>query len=86
MLTVYGIETIKTLQNVVYILQRVATAPTVYGIETSFQASLVEKHSQCCNNTYRLRYATQGARQQRSKATMKSAHRKYLSEVRVKLR
>ena len=28
----------------------------------------------CCNSTYRLRYATKGARQQRSKATMRSAH------------
>ena len=27
-----------------------------------------------CNSTYRLRYATKGARQQRSKATMRSAH------------
>ena len=37
-----------------------------------------------CNSTYRLRYAPKGARQQRSSATMKSAHLKYLNEVRVK--
>ena len=38
------------------------------------------------NSTYRLRYAPKGARQQRSKATMKSAHLKCLSEARVKQR
>ena len=27
-----------------------------------------------CNSAYRLQYATKGARQQRSKATMRSAH------------
>ena len=27
-----------------------------------------------CNSAYRLRYATKGARQQRSEATMRSAH------------
>ena len=39
-----------------------------------------------CNSTYRLRYAPKGARQQRSKATMKPAHLKYLSEAKVKQR
>ena len=39
-----------------------------------------------CNSTYRLRYAPKGARQQRSQATMRAAHRKYLSEVKVKRR
>ena len=39
-----------------------------------------------CNNTYLLRYAPKGARQQRSKATMRSAHLKYLSEAKVKRR
>ena len=39
-----------------------------------------------CNSAYRLRYAPQGAGQQRSKATMRAAHRKYLSEVKVKRR
>ena len=29
---------------------------------------------ECCNSTYRLRYATKGARKQRSKATMRPAH------------
>ena len=38
----------------------------------------------CCNSSYRLRYAQKGARQQRSKATMRSAHLKYLNEVKVK--
>ena len=38
------------------------------------------------NSTYRLRYAPKGARQQRSKATMRSAHLKYLNEVKVKQR
>ena len=40
----------------------------------------------CCNSTYRLRYVPQGAGQQRSKAMMRAAHRKYLSEVKVKRR
>ena len=39
-----------------------------------------------CNSTYRLRYAPKGARQQRSKATMRSAHLKYLNEEKVKRR
>ena len=39
-----------------------------------------------CNSTYRLRYAQKGARQQRSKATMRAAHLKYLNEVKVKQR
>ena len=39
-----------------------------------------------CNSTYRLRYAPKGARQQRSKATMRSAHLKYLNEEKVKQR
>ena len=64
----------------------VATAPTVYGIETNIVVHdyfyLIER----CDNTYRLRYATQGARQQRSKATMRSAHLKYLNEEKVKQR
>ena len=38
----------------------------------------------CCNNTYRLRYTPKGARQQRSKEMMKSTHRKYLSEAKIK--
>ena len=37
-----------------------------------------------CNSTYRSRYAPKGARQQRSKATMRSAHLKYLNEEKVK--
>ena len=39
-----------------------------------------------CNSTYRLRYAPKGARQQRSKATMRAAHRKCLSKAKVKRR
>ena len=39
-----------------------------------------------CNSAYRLRYAPKGARQQRSKATMRSAHLKYLNEEKVKQR
>ena len=37
-----------------------------------------------CNSTYRSRYAQKGARRQKSKATMKSAHLKYLSNAKVK--
>ena len=39
-----------------------------------------------CNSTYRLRYVKKGVRQQRSKATMRSAYLKYLNEVKVKRR
>ena len=39
-----------------------------------------------CNSTYHLRYALKGARQQRSKVTMGSTHRKYLNEEKVKRR
>ena len=35
---------------------------------------------------YHLRYAPKGARQQRSRATMRSAHLKCLNEVKVKRR
>ena len=38
----------------------------------------------CCNSTYRLWYAPKGARQQRSRATMRSAHLKCLNEVKAK--
>ena len=38
----------------------------------------------CCNSTYSSRYAPQSARQQRSKAKMRSAHLKYLSKAKVK--
>ena len=44
------------------------------------------KTSNCCNNTYRLRYAPQSVRQQRSKATIRPTHCKYLNEVKVKQR
>ena len=65
----------------------VATALTVYGIETSLRKR-GEKimNTECCNSPYRLRYAPQGAREQRSKATMKSAYLKYLIEARIKRR
>ena len=64
----------------------VATAPTVYGIETQVEGVTAKKIEPGCNSTCRLRYATKGARRQRSKATMKSAHLKYLSEEKVKRR
>ena len=38
------------------------------------------------NSTCRLRYALKGARQQRSKATMRSAYLKYLRKAKVKQR
>ena len=38
------------------------------------------------DSAYRLRYAPKGARQQRSRATMRSAHLKCLNEVKVKRR
>ena len=35
----------------------VATAPTVYGIETESQLCMIHQHEGiCCNSTYRLRY------------------------------
>ena len=57
---------------------------TVYGIETSQYCHICQHHVLCCNSTYRLRYAPKGARQQRSSATMRSIHLKYLNEVKVK--
>ena len=39
-----------------------------------------------CNSTYRLRYAPQSVRQQRSEATMRPTHCKYLSKAKVKQR
>ena len=65
---------------------RVATTPTVYGIETHASDAKVCSTHFSCNSTYRLRYAPKGARQQRSKATMRSAHLKYLSKAKVKRR
>ena len=65
----------------------VATVLTVYGIETyNHSPSNIRSISISCNRTFRLRYAPQGAGQQRSNATMRAAHRKYLSEVKVKQR
>ena len=64
----------------------VATVLTVYGIETrqTFCQDLLMREG--CNSTYRLRYALKGARQQRSKATMRSAHLKCLSKAKAKQR
>ena len=64
----------------------VATTPTARGIETVTDLNSLAGKFTCCNNTYRSRYAPKGARQQRSKATMKSAHLKYLNEEKVKQR
>ena len=72
-LTVYGIETKRILQDLVP-QTLVATVLTVYGIETSLLSLTILLLFASCNSTYRLRYATKGARQQRSKATMRSAH------------
>ena len=58
-------------------------APTVYGIETRKDDNIQEKFYRY-NSTYRLRYAQKGARQQRRKATMRSAHLKCLNKVKVK--
>ena len=72
--------------NTGFLRYAVATVLTVYGIETDYDRIV---HPYCllsCNSTYRLRYAPKGARQQRSKATMRSAHLKYLNEVKVKQR
>ena len=84
-LTVYGIET-----EFFKLLRRkntyVATVLTVYGIETVFMIEYALEVGSSCNSPYRLRYAPKGARQQRSEATMRSAHLKYLSEAKVKQR
>ncbi len=64
----------------------VATTPTACGIETSTNVIVCGVKLTSCNNIYRLRYAPKGARQQRSKATMRSAHLKYLNEEKVKQR
>ena len=65
----------------------VAIVLIVYGIETLYlPRELLHWILFRCNSTYRLRYAPKGARQQRSKATMRSAHLKYLNEEKVKRR
>ena len=52
----------------------VATVLTACGIET-IEAYMDELQTPSrCNSAYRLRYATKGARQQRSEATMRPAH------------
>ena len=43
-------------------------------------------HDDGCNSTYRLRYAPQSVRQQRSEVTMRPTHCKYLNEEKVKQR
>ena len=69
------------------VIPSVATVLTVYGIETLRELLLLLLDMLvCCNSAYRLRYATKGARRQRSKATMRSAHLKYLSKAKVKRR
>ena len=52
----------------------VATVLTACGIETRTNPQNPPAPTMRCNSTYRLRYATKGARQQRSKATMRPAH------------
>ena len=64
----------------------VTTVLTVYDIETLDNPRPYDELRCVCNSTYRLRYAPKGARQQRSKATMRSAHLKYLNEEKVKRR
>ena len=71
--TACGIET-NTLDDQHYCLLDVATVPTACGIETHQNQGKDFHNPYRCNSAYRLRYATKGARQQRSKATMRSAH------------
>ena len=66
--------------------QLVAITPTVYGIETFELVNTMAYLLDSWNYIYRLRYAPKSVRQQRSKATMRSAHLKYLSKVKVKQR
>ncbi len=42
--------------NTGFLRPAVATAPTVYGIETCFKIALCMTFYCCCNSTYRLRY------------------------------
>ena len=71
--TVYGIETYGSVA--VFISRhKVATTPTACGIETGSGLANMLANKECCNSTYRLRYAPKGVRQQRSKATMRPAH------------
>ena len=59
---------------------------TVYGIETLPCVCQDMTPKPCCSSTYRLQYAPQSVRKQRSKATMRFVHLKYLNEVKVKRR
>ena len=54
-LTVYGIKTILCTYNVERI-NEVATAPTVYGIETHLLLQCRLQKYLACNSTYRLQY------------------------------
>ena len=85
-LTVYGIETFTVSLRWFKITLSLATVLTVYGVETTHRQRFRMWPTVSCNSTYRLRYAQKGARQQRSRATMRSAHIKYLNEVKVKQR
>ena len=60
-LTVYGIETTRIIIGHFIVAHSfVATVLTVYGIETFVDSErLADKHEECCNSTYRLRYWNQ---------------------------
>ena len=66
----------------------ISNSPTACGIETGCDnfdhPALI--HYQGCNSTYRLRYARKGARQSSRRATIRSAHLKYLNKVKAKRR
>ena len=82
-LTVYGIE---TWINKNFQVLKYKGCNSTYRLRywNSEYLGILLELRKGCNSTYRLRYVTQGARQQRSKATMRSAHLKYLNEVKVK--
>ena len=73
MLTVHGIETMNHSKMLILLIILVATVLTVHGIETDILVITFLLTGRC-NSTYRLRYAPKGARRQRSKAMMRSAH------------
>ena len=73
MLTVHGIETAQRYNLNHSCCCIVATVLTVHGIETDILVITFLLTGRC-NSTYRLRYAPKGARRQRSKAMMRSAH------------
>ena len=73
-LTACGIETFTNPRQSINSLPLQQYLPLAV-LKPAIQHASMRKEDCCsCNSTYRLRYATKGARQQRSEETMRTAH------------